>query len=175
MTELPNEHLIARARAGDSRAFGELIRLWDADLRGVAWAVCRSSIDTDDIMQKAYEKAFRSIDSFDGRSSLKTWMWSISHRTALDHIRYEQRREHQPEASAAHLPTTANVADETVDRLELAAVMESLDPVTRSLLILTAGKGLTVDEAAVVTNLPRGTAAARIRRARARLQRWDHA
>ena len=53
-----------------------MIRQWDHDLRGVVWAVVRSSHATDDVMQTAYEKAFRSLDRFGGRSAMKTWLHS---------------------------------------------------------------------------------------------------
>ena len=50
-----------RACRGDAAAFGELIRSYDRDLRAVVWAVVRTGPDTDDVMQVAYEKAFRSV------------------------------------------------------------------------------------------------------------------
>lgn len=59
------DELEVRAGRGDAAAFGALIRRHDPDLRGVAWSVCRLANTTDDIMQAAYEKAFRSIDGFD--------------------------------------------------------------------------------------------------------------
>lgn len=173
MTDVTEAELEQQARDGDNRAFGELIRRWDPDLRGVAWSICRSAQDTDDIMQKAYEKAFRKIGSFDGRSRLKTWVWSICHHAALDHVRYERRRMHEPDVELITVPTASTTAGAATDRMELDAVLESLDPVVRSLLMLTAGHGLSVDEAAEITNLPRGTAASKISRARTRLQRWD--
>lgn len=173
MSVLSEEQLVSRACEGDPASFGELIRLWDADLRGVAWSVCRSASDTDDIMQRTWEKAFRSIDSFDGRSKLKTWVWSICRRTALDHIRYEGRRKHDPESAMRQWEAHENTSRDAADRMELSAVLDSLDPETRSLLMMTAGLGLSVDEAAEIAELPRGTAASRIRRARARLTSWD--
>jgi len=160
----------ARARAGDGEAFGQLIRSWDHDLRGVVWAVVRSSHATDDVMQSAYEKAFAAIRSFDGRSSLKTWLHSICYYAAIDHVRYEGRRQHDIVDDQIGLPRINDAADQAVARVELDRAFARLDDEQRALLMLTAGLGHSFDETASIVGLPRGTVASKVGRARARLR-----
>lgn len=172
-TRRSNDDLEARARAGDAAAFGALLRAWDRDLRGVAWSVVRSDHATDDVMQTAYEKAFRSIGRFDGRSSMKTWLHSIIYRTALDHIRYEKRRRHDDlEVVDLQRPGPDSTSDRAMGQVELAQAMESLGPDQRAALMLTAGLGYSFDEVAEITGESRGTIASRASRARARIERW---
>ncbi len=162
-----------RAREGDAAAFGELIRMWDRDLRGVAWSVVRTQTDTDDVMQRAYEKAFVSLTSFNGTSSLKTWLHSICYRTALDHVRYENRRRHDGVETLEVVPAVASTDGAAMANLELDELLERLPDEQRVLLMLTAGLGYSFDETAEITGLARGTVASRISRARANLDRWS--
>lgn len=164
------EELQVRARAGDVAAFGQVIRGLDHDLRGVAWSVVRSDVMTDDVMQSAYEKAFKSIRSFDGRSSMKTWLSSIIYRTAIDHTRRERLRTHSDIAEAESL-TSGNdaTADSAIDRTELDRLLLLLDPDQRVAVVLTSGLGFSFDEAADITGEARGTIASRVARARKKL------
>lgn len=168
------EELEARAGRGDAAAFGALIRSYDSDLRGVAWSVSRSATATDDIMQTAYEKAFRSIDRFDQRSSMKTWLHSIVYRTALDHLRYEGRRRHQELEVVDQLaPRTDSTSGRVIDQAEVRDALDQLDPEQRAALMMTAGLGYSFDEAAEITGVSRGTIASRVSRARKKIDRWE--
>lgn len=163
--------LEAQARAGDPKAFGALIRQYDDRLRGVAWAVVRDPHRTDDVMQSAYEKAFRSIRRFDGRSSISTWLHSIVYRTAIDSTRYEGRRRHD---DIDEMPAVASPVDaerQALSRVEVESVMDRLSPEDRAALMLIAGHGLSYDEAAAILGEARGTVASRVSRARQRLAR----
>ena len=165
-----------RARSGDPGAFGSLIRAWDHDLRGVAWSVVRSDTATDDVMQDAYERAFRSLDRFDGRATMKTWLHSIVYRTAIDHLRYEGRRRHDDVEDLRPVAgTDARAAPEAtaIGRQELATVLEDCTPDQRAMLMLTAGLGYSFDETAEILGENRGTVASRVSRARSRLTRWE--
>ncbi|MDW3180192.1 MAG: RNA polymerase sigma factor [Acidimicrobiia bacterium] len=168
--------LEGRSRRGDPAAFGQLLRLWDADLRGVAWSVVRSGPSTDDVKQNAYERAFRSIDRFEGKASMKTWLHSIVYRAAIDHIRFEGRRSHEDVTElrlvASHEPQ-AQPESAAVSRSELASVLQHCSPDQRAMLMLTAGLGYSFDETAEILGENRGTVASRVGRLRKRLSRWE--
>lgn len=158
------------ARRGDPAAFGRLLRRWDHDLRGVAWSVVRSPEATDDVLQSAYEKAFRSVDGFAGDSSMKTWLHSIVYRTAIDHARYEARRRHEGLETLERTPSPRSTSDAAVGHLEVVDAMSTLDPETRAMVMLTGVAGLSFDEVAEITGVARGTVASRVSRARKRLR-----
>lgn len=162
--------LQAKARRGDPYAFGELITLWDEDLRGVVWSVVRSAVDTDDVMQAAYEKAFRSIESFRQEASMKTWLHAVCYRTALDHVRYEGRRQHGSTESLHNRAGEHSASNDAIAKADLSALLEQLDPEVRALLMLTVGLGFTFDETAEITGLARGTVASKVGRAKKTLR-----
>ncbi len=162
--------LEARARAGDGLAFGELIEQWDDDLRGIVWSVVRSGRDTDDVMQAAYDKAFRGLSNFRRDSSLKTWLCSICLRTAVDHSRYEQRRRHESTDQLASLASSESTSGLAISRAELAQALDQLDIESRSLLMMTVGLGYSFDEVAEIAGIPRGTVASRVARAKKKIR-----
>ena len=159
------------ARNGDAAAFGRVLRAHDADLRGVVWSVLRDRHATDDVLQVAYEKAFRALGGFAGDSTMKTWLHSICVRAALDHLRYERRRRHQPLETLAADASSASTSDEALANLQLDEMLERLDPETRALLMLTVGLGYSYDETAEIVGMERGTVASRVARARERLRK----
>lgn len=163
----------ALARQGDMHAFGQLIRAWDQDLRGVAWAVSRSAGHTDDIMQTTYEKAVRSLADFRGTASLKTWLHSICYRAAIDHVRFEQRRQHEQDIVLSTKPSRQSTSEVALAKTALAEILQSLDHETRAALMLTTGLGYSFDEAADILALPRGTVASKVRRAKQTLQQQN--
>jgi len=157
-----------RRLAGNAEAFERAVRQWDADLRGVVWSVVRNRGAVDDVMQSAYERAFRGLDRFDGRSSLKTWLHSICYRTAIDYLRYEGRRRHG-NIDDQHDLASPDLSDRAVARIGLAQAFAQLTKEERALMMLTVGLGHSYDDAAQITGLPRGTVASKLRRARKRI------
>lgn len=147
-----------------------LIREWDRDLRGVVWTVVRSAHETDDVMQASYEKAFRSIDRFDGRASMKSWLHTICLRAAIDHVRYEGRRRHDDVTALVAPSASPDAAGAALAAVELDRAFESLDGTQRLLLMLTAGLGYGFDEVATIVGMPRGTVASKVSRARQQLR-----
>ena len=170
-----DEELERRALDSDPTAFGQLVRRYDDRMRSVVWAVVRSPEALDDVMQASYEKAFRSVDTFDGRSAFTTWLHSICYRTAIDYVRYEGRREHEDVDSTVVSSRPEPTADVAVDRTELAAVLDQLDPDARGLLMLVSGHGYSFDDVAKMTGMHRGTVASKVSRARKKLHRWETA
>ncbi|MEM7275500.1 MAG: RNA polymerase sigma factor [Actinomycetota bacterium] len=171
-----------RAGPGSTGAAGFVASLFDHDdyLRGLVWAVVRDSNVVDDIMQLSYERAYRSIDRFDGRSSLRSWLHTICYRTAIDHIRHESRR---PKVSLEVVGVDPPVAgdgaavadggrldDGVLDGMEAVDLLGRLDPEQRGLLYFTAALGYSYDEVAEISGLSRGTVASKVSRAKDRLR-----
>jgi RNA polymerase sigma-70 factor (ECF subfamily) len=83
--------LLARASAGDTRAFAELHMLTRSRLRRTALAVGAPPHDIEDILQETYLKIWRNADRFDtGRAPATAWMSAIVRHTAIDHLRVKR-------------------------------------------------------------------------------------
>jgi len=92
--------LVNRLRAGDERAFEDLVRTFGGRLLAVARRFVRSEEDAQDIVQSAYLSAFRALNQFEGNCQLSTWLHRIVVNTALMKLRSKRRK---PEESIEDL------------------------------------------------------------------------
>ena len=69
--------LIERMRAGDGRAFETLVTAYDGSLRRVARSFVRTPAAADEVVQETWLGVVRGLDGFEGRSSLRTWIFKI--------------------------------------------------------------------------------------------------
>ena len=74
--------LLERLRAGDERAFAQLVDRCHATMLAVAQAHVRSRAVAEEVVQEAWMGVIRGLDGFEGRSSLKTWILRIVVNTA---------------------------------------------------------------------------------------------
>src|SRR6478672_7048303 len=116
--------LIVRWKAGDSRAATRLVgRHSQALARFAASAGEREGIE--ELVQDTFVRAFASIDSFRGESSLRTWLFTIERRLMLDRRRAEIRERNLVsiegvEGSTAYDALDGMVAQETATRVRAA-------------------------------------------------------
>ena len=92
-TRADEMELLSRARAGDERAFGELTEVHRAELRAHCYRMLGSVHDAEDALQEALLRAWRGLSGFEGRSSVRSWLYSIVTNAALDITRHRSRRE----------------------------------------------------------------------------------
>jgi RNA polymerase sigma-70 factor, ECF subfamily len=69
--------LLAALRAGDERAFMELVTAYTPGMRRLALSFVRTSALADDVVSEAWLAVLKGLDRFEGRSSLKTWIYRI--------------------------------------------------------------------------------------------------
>jgi RNA polymerase sigma-70 factor (TIGR02960 family) len=87
-----NDNLISRARAGDGEAFRELIEPHRRELQVHCYRMLGSLQDAEDALQDTLLAAWRSIGAFEGRSSLRTWLYQIATNRCLNARRSASRR-----------------------------------------------------------------------------------
>jgi RNA polymerase sigma-70 factor, ECF subfamily len=92
--------LLTRLRAGDERAFEDLVRTFGGRLLSVARRLVRNEEDAQDVVQSAYLSAFRALEQFEGNCQLSTWLHRIVVNTALMKLRSKRRK---PEESIEEL------------------------------------------------------------------------
>lgn len=170
--------LLERARAGDRAAFGELIAPHVPSVRRFAYAFARHWSDADDLAQEALLKAFRAIAGFEGRSSLVTWLYSVTRSVCFDHYRgklaHAREAEDPLDDHAESAPLTPDAGPERLleakDDAELLwRALKALPAEYRVPIVLFEIEGLAYEEIAHVEGVPVGTIRSRMSRGRQQL------
>jgi RNA polymerase sigma-70 factor (ECF subfamily) len=93
MSAFDEATLLDKARSGDEDAFTELVREYRGELRGYCYRMLGSVQDAEDAVQNATLRAWRGLHKFEGRSSVRSWLYTIATNTTLDITRHRSRRE----------------------------------------------------------------------------------
>ncbi|WP_307793841.1 sigma-70 family RNA polymerase sigma factor [Actinotalea soli] len=83
---------LALARTGDDAAFTRLVHPLRRELHAHCYRMLGSTHDADDALQEALLRAWRALPRFEGRSSLRTWLYRVTTRTCLDAVAARGRR-----------------------------------------------------------------------------------
>lgn len=85
------QRLLERLRAGDEGAFAELVALYQSPMLRIASLYVSSRAVAEEVVQEAWVGVLRGLDRFEGRSSLKTWIFTILANTAKTRAKREGR------------------------------------------------------------------------------------
>ena len=106
--QIGDEHdLLTAAKTGDERAFAELVEPYRRALEVHCYRMLGSLHDAEDVAQETLLKAWRSLDRFERRASVQTWLYRIATNACLDEI---DRRPRRPEPAIDPYPD-ARLAD----------------------------------------------------------------
>ena len=133
-----DETLVERAKAGRREAFGKLMERHRTALRHTLLGVLHDLDAAEETAQLAFVKAFESLDSFEGRSRFKTWLWRIALNEAWRRRSSARLREvFYLDGVLAGLGKVRADETKSVERkLELEKAMESLSPREREMTAL---------------------------------------
>jgi RNA polymerase sigma-70 factor, ECF subfamily len=86
------QELLEAARAGDEIAYGRLVESYRSELQAHCYRMLGSVHDAEDALQDALLRAWRGLAKFEGRSSLRSWLYRIATNTCLDVIARRPKR-----------------------------------------------------------------------------------
>jgi len=128
----------------------------------------------DDVVQDVFVTAYRRLDSFEGRSELRTWLFGILRRVVKDRRRSRARKPTQPlsvEPSAPSDESPAREAEQAQARRMLHAILDTLDDEQREVFVLAELEQMSAPEIAEATGVNLNTVYSRLRAARLRFER----
>ena len=173
--------LLVRLRRGDYETFGHVVDAYQARVFGFVRRMVPTGEDAEDLTQETFLKAYRNISGFDGRCSLRTWLFRIAHNLCIDRAR---RRGRAPEMLALlpeGEPGGFDVADlsATPESIAMTGELQSLiesaiggmSEKLRSVLLLHDREEMDYSEIATTLEIPVGTVKSRLFLARAHLQK----
>jgi len=181
------DHLLLNGlQAGDEAAYERLIQRFQGPVYNLAWRLLNNPSDASDVVQEVFLKIFRSVGSFRGESSLRTWIYRIavneSHNRRRWHFRHrrgetgiEETYEDSDGRERPLLDNGETPFDFTMNReaqLLLEEGLSAINPVFGAALVLREVEDLSYDEIAQVLDVSIGTVKSRILRGREALGRY---
>lgn len=168
MTSTSDQDLVAAAVRGDRAATDHLLR----QHQPMMWAICRRIVGDDhsaaDATQEAMISVVKNLSRFDGRSSIRTWMYRVATNAALDELRRRRRRPDPVphEVISRGVSTTLGGTGQIDDRILVDEALSTLSPDFRAAVVLRDLVDLDYAEIGELLGLPPGTVRSRIARGR---------
>ena len=183
--------LVAALKAGSEQAFGMLIAQYSQPLYSLIARSLQNPDDAADITQEVFIKVFRSIGSFHGDASLRTWLYRIALREASNQRRWWSRHKRQEITIDTPAVSTDDDGDEAMclsgllvdgsrsqyehlaqaemkERVE--AALRELPEAFRTVVVLREMEGFSYDEIGEILDVPAGTVKSRLTRGRTALK-----
>jgi RNA polymerase sigma-70 factor (ECF subfamily) len=171
--------LVTRLQAGSDAAFEWLVTYYHANVYNLVYGILSDRADAADVTQEVFLHAFRGIQGFRRGSSLKTWLYRISVRQALNHRRWFWRHHRQQisiDSDDSANGSMLELPDAEATPFELCAAHEMQETVRRALaevptlfrsaVILRDLEGLSYEDIAEILEVSVGTVKSRILRGR---------
>ncbi|MDR3762766.1 MAG: sigma-70 family RNA polymerase sigma factor [Acidobacteriota bacterium] len=178
---------VAELKAGSEEAYSRLISLHHAAIYNLVYRVLDDPADAPDTTQEVFIKVFRGMASFNGESSLKTWMYRIAIHEASNRRRWFFRHkaqetpiEHEAEENGARVVRNSLVdrRDTPFDlvargevRARLEEALKEVPEPFRTAVVLRDMEDLSYEEIAEMTETSLGTVKSRLVRGREALRR----
>ena len=181
-SDLNEAALVERLKAGDERALESIFTLHSAKLYNVAQRILGDAADAEEVIQDVFWMAFRKANSFQGHSQFSTWLYRLTVNAALGKIRRSKKtkeveyEEFLPKFEKDGHHTVRPVVDwsDTLDesyakhemQTLLAAALDQLKPLDRSVVVLSDLEGMSDKEIASMVGLTVSAVKTRLHRAR---------
>ncbi|MFZ5949064.1 MAG: sigma-70 family RNA polymerase sigma factor [Candidatus Rifleibacteriota bacterium] len=172
--------LVNRCRRGDKKAFAELVAEFEKGVYRLCYRFFNDENDAMDATQEVFIKIYRALPGFEGRSSLKTWIYRIASNTCIT-IAEKRRREKDGLLQTiinwwsdrnVETPEEEFIDNETrqLNQKMVAEKLEKLPETYRMPVILKDIEGLSLEKISEILEVPVGTVKSRINRGRRMLQ-----
>jgi RNA polymerase sigma-70 factor, ECF subfamily len=173
--------IVERCRRQDYEAFGKLVDAYQNRVFGFVRRMVSNAEEASDITQDVFIRAFQSFGRFDGRCSVRTWLFRIAYNLCVDRARKIDRTPSEVSLQgASEIDETFDVPDArwqpdqiAIDGELAAAIDEAISTMSeklRSVLLLHDKEDMPYEEIAQMVGVPIGTVKSRLFLARAHLQ-----
>lgn len=148
--------IVKRAQKGDSEAFLALFQKFEKDIYRIAFIYVKNKNDALDVVQETAYRSFKTIRKLKEPQYLKTWLIRITINCAIDLLK-KQRKDVQ--FSIDDTEYISNHVNENIDlELTLEELMNDLNELEKSVVILKYYEDLTFKEIAQLIEIPTSTA-----------------
>ena len=166
--------LVRDTLGADPRAFDEIVRRHGRRVYNFLHQFTRHHQDAEDLTQQTFVKAYQNLHRFDCSRPLINWLFTIAHRSALNHFRATKSWESVPEDAASEAPSPAHQTESRDGTENLwAHARRILSPREFEVLWLRFAEELSTEETARIAGLTQTHVKVLVYRARQQLMKGD--
>lgn len=173
MIDYSDTELVNLSLNGNEHAFENLVERHYPGVYGLSYKWCRIREDAEEIAQEVFIKLARKLNTFNSKSSFKTWLYRITINTAKDYYRKNATRRTYESAFAdeQHHASPGTPQPDSTTARQVYAAIDKLPDKQKGALMLVVSEGLSHKEAAEVSGCSETTISWRIHQARKKLKK----
>ena len=185
VSELAIERLVQMSAEGNEKAFSQLVSIYEDSVFNMAMYITKNREDALDVSQEVFLKLWRTLESFRGECSIKSYLMKLTKNAALDLKRRNSYRQtvsltmENDEGESSQLdiadtsedanPQEAYLRRERIERVRRA--ISELDEEHRQVIVMREMNGMSYREISDALGINEGTVKSRINRARSALKK----
>jgi RNA polymerase sigma-70 factor (ECF subfamily) len=158
-------------------AFDELYQQHSTRLFNLAWRMCGTRADAEDLLQEIFLLAYRKLPDFRGDAAVGTWLYRLAMNRCLDHLKSRQTRTGAATSTLDEQympmePGKRSSNDGGIKRLDLERAIARLPEGARAAFLLHDVEGFQHQEIAAILGISEGTSKSQVHKARLRLREF---
>lgn len=172
---MTDRELIKKARAGDDKAFEELVRRYESQIAATVHGMLGNVDVADDVGQEVFIRFHKNMSRFREDAALATYLTRIAINLCINELNRRKRRSllfKSPEE--ANLLEPSGTPDDSIVRNERKEIVQTaiqeLEPKFRSVVVLRLIEGYSTEETAKILEIPLGTVLSRLARSQKKLK-----
>jgi RNA polymerase sigma-70 factor (ECF subfamily) len=171
--DLTDDQIIERTLAGETEAFGLLVRRWENPIYGLSLRMLGRDEDARDVCQETFLAAFRNLRKFRGEAKFSSWIYRIALNACHSRLRRPDNtktrsldEEHEDGYREELADRTSDAATESLQREQLSAIvrraLSALPAEMRQVIVMKEYEELTFAEIAEILEIPVSTVKSRV-------------
>lgn len=179
MEKIPVEEniLIEKCKSGVRDAFGPLMNIYRRRLYSHLFKLTGDSADTEDVFQETLIKIWKGLPRYNNRNRFSSWMFSVAHNTAMDHLRKKTRGINFEEITddTANIHENPDLSDKLHNneiRKQIIKAVDKLSEKQKNVFLLRIHSGMSFKEIAEVTGESLNTVLSHMRYAVIKLKKY---
>lgn len=175
------EEIIKSAKTGDRKAMSLLVKSYEKTIYNFAFKICRDPERAENIMQETFLSMVKSLNQFDGKSKLSTWLYRIVANHCLMEVRKNKHQfvstdDNEDGFYENNIAGDWNLEPQNIiENNELKKILDDaitkLSPEYRIVFLLRDVQGLSTEETGEITELSVPAVKSRLHRARGFLRK----
>lgn len=157
---------------GKKELFGVLYTRYFSKVKDKCYSFFKDKHKSEEFANDILSKSFEKLETFKGRSSFSSWLYSITYNTVIDYLRKKKHLHYPNWNQENELPEIIDESDSDIDEISyenLLVVFEKIHPEEKALLMMKYQDGLSLKDIAVSLSTSEDAVKMRLKRARTRV------